>query len=146
MSYLENRFRCYFCYYALYHFQNPSFNWSKNQKSYCINSRDPLTPVLESADILENHINLYFLRSQSPLFGIITKLDFYTAGNPSWIRRALDKYLQGSSAFRYSPKTDLISLKISLFAFLQRIPNLFKIKSAITCRQLQRHWPGRVLF
>ena len=48
---------------------------------------------MESADILENHINL-----QSQLFGIITKLDFYTAGNPSWIHRGLDKYLQDISA------------------------------------------------
>ena len=53
---------------------------------------------MESADILENHINLYLIRSQSQLFGIITKLDFYTAGNPSWIHRGLDKYLQDISA------------------------------------------------
>ena len=67
-------------------------------KSYCINSRNPPATVLESADTLENYINLYFLRSEPHEITTTKKLDFYTAGNPSWIRRGLEKYSQESSA------------------------------------------------
>ena len=56
-----------------------------------------MSSVLQSGDILEKYINLYFHQSQLLLFGI-TKLDFFTAGNPNWIHRGLDKYLQDSSA------------------------------------------------
>ena len=127
-------------------------------KSYCINSRNPPATVLESADTLENYINLYFLRSEPHEITTNKKLDFYTAGNPSWIRRGLEKYFQESSAnvskgwfgdvgdsskfgsnisevtSQRMRNANSILLKISMSAFLKRLLKLIKQKSAITCQ------------
>ena len=105
---------------------------------------------MESADILENHINLYFLRSQSQSFGIFTKLDFYTAGNPSWIQRGLDKYLQDSSADtengkyvvnNVDPAKKLNESRCKFLHFFEGIPNYSKSKVQLlidNCKDIDR--------
>ena len=105
---------------------------------------------MESADILENHINLYFLRSQSQLFGFITKLDFYTAGNPSWIQRGLDKYLQDSSADtengeyvvnNVDPAQKLNASRCKFLHFFEGFPNYSKSKVQLlvdNCKDIDR--------